>query len=243
MVDNDVAEISPKGRFVRFNEELGKGSYKIVYKGLDNETGREIAWNVISLIRLPEEDRHRIKSEMNLIKSLQHKNILHFISGWQNKDKLEIIFITEMITGGTLRAYIKKNKITKMRVIKQYCIEILNGLCYLHEHEPKPIIHRDLKCDNIFINSNNVDIRIGDLGLSTPLERTYTTSMVGTPNYMAPELYQEHYDTAVDIYAFGMCVLEMVTYEKPYSECNTFEQIFCKVYNRELPEGLDRIQD
>jgi WNK lysine deficient protein kinase len=154
-----------------------------------------------------------------------------------------VIFITEMITGGTLRAYIKKNKINKLRVIKQYCIEILNGLCYLHEHEPKPIIHRDLKCDNIFINSNNLDIRIGDLGLSTPLERTYTASVLGTPNYMAPELYKEHYDTAVDIYAFGMCVLEMITQEKPYSECTSHAQIVYKVLQNEPPEALERIKD
>lgn len=50
---NCVMEISPKGRFKRFGEELGRGAYKIVYKGVDNETGREIAWNVISLNRLP----------------------------------------------------------------------------------------------------------------------------------------------------------------------------------------------
>lgn len=48
-----VVEVSPKGRFKRFGEELGRGAYKIVYKGVDNETGREIAWNVINLNRLP----------------------------------------------------------------------------------------------------------------------------------------------------------------------------------------------
>ncbi len=48
-----VIEVSPKGRFKRFSEELGSGAYKIVYKGVDNETGREIAWNVVSLNRLP----------------------------------------------------------------------------------------------------------------------------------------------------------------------------------------------
>ena len=81
-MDDDITELSPKGRFGRYNEELGRGAYKVVYKGLDNETGREIAWNVISLIRLLEDDRCRIKSEINLIKNLKHKNILHFISGW-----------------------------------------------------------------------------------------------------------------------------------------------------------------
>ena len=55
---------------------------------------------------------------MNLIKNLKHKNIIHFINGWQNKDKNEVILITEMITGGELRSYIKKNKISRLKVIK-----------------------------------------------------------------------------------------------------------------------------
>lgn len=89
----------------------------------------------------------------------------------------------------------------------------------MHEQQPYPIIHRDLKCDNIFINSNSGEIRIGDLGLSTPMQNSFTTSVLGTPEFMAPELYEECYGTAVDIYAFGMCVLEMVTLERPYKEC------------------------
>lgn len=105
-------------RFVRYHEELGRGACKVVYKGLDRETGCEIAWNAISLNLLPQIDRQRIKSEMQLIKNLKHKNIIHFINGWQNKEKNEVIFITEMITGGTLRSYIKKNKITRLKVIK-----------------------------------------------------------------------------------------------------------------------------
>ena len=80
-----------------------------------------------------------------------------------------MVVITEMITGGSLRSFIKKNKITRLKVIKNWCISILKGLIYLHEQEPYPIIHRDIKCDNIFINSNSGEIRIGDLGLSTPM--------------------------------------------------------------------------
>lgn len=115
-----VAEISPKGRFKRFYTELGRGAYKVVYKGIDHDKGLEIAWNSISLLKLPPGDRARIKKEIDLIKMLEHPNIIHFISGWQNKEKQEVIFITE-ITSGTLRRYIKKNKITKLRVIKGWC--------------------------------------------------------------------------------------------------------------------------
>lgn len=69
-------ETSPKGRFSRFSEELGRGAYKVVYRGVDHETGREVAWNAIYLKRLPTHDRVRIKSEIELIKKLKHKNII-----------------------------------------------------------------------------------------------------------------------------------------------------------------------
>jgi len=104
-------------------------------------------------------------------------------------------------------------------------------------------VHRDIKCDNIFINSNNGDIRIGDLGLSIVLNSSHTKSVLGTPEYMAPELYDENYDTKVDIYAFGMCVLEMVTSETPYKECENPAQIYKKVIESIKPKLLDIILD
>lgn len=238
-----IMETSPKGRFKRFGEELGRGAYKIVYRGVDNDTGHEIAWNVINLNRLPKQDRLRIKSEIDLIKKLDHPNIIHFISAWYNNDKQEVVFITEMITGGSLKKYVKRIMRPRLKVIKGWCKEILKGLVYLHEQKPHPIIHRDLKCDNIFINSNSGEIRIGDLGLSTIMQQSFTSSVLGTPEFMAPELYQECYGTPVDIYAFGMCILEMLTLECPYKECQNPAQIFYKVIHGILPQSLERIKD
>lgn len=60
---------------------------------------------------------------------------------------------------------------------------------------------------------------------------------------MAPDIYHEHYGTAVDIYAFGMCVLEMITFEKPYSECTNIPQIIFNVVNGKGPEALNRVKD
>lgn len=54
---------------------------------------------------------------------------------------------------------------------------------------------------------------------------------VGTPEFMAPELYDENYNELADIYSFGMCMLEMVTLEYPYSECRNSAQIYKKVSN------------
>ena len=164
------------------------------------------------------EDVKRIKEEVHLIKMLKHTNIIHFIAAWYVKEKEEVIFVTEMVTGGSLRQYLLKYKNPRLKVIKKWCIHILRGLQYLHELE-RPIIHRDIKCDNIFINRQSGEIRIGDLGLSICLTNSFTTSVVGTSEFMAPELFGEKYGTPVDIYAFGMSVLEMITNATPYKEC------------------------
>jgi len=129
---NTFAETSPSGRFKRFNEVLGQGAYKIVYRGVDHDTGREIAWSVISLSRLPKSERPRIKSEIKIIKELHHKNIITFINAWLCKETEQINFITEMITGGSLRQYLKKMGNPKLKVIKKWCHEILSGIHYLH---------------------------------------------------------------------------------------------------------------
>lgn len=65
--------------------------------------------------------------------------------------------------------------------------------------------------------------------LIQPFSQTYVESVIGTPEFMAPELYEEKYTEKVDIYSFGMCVLEMATGEYPYSECENVGQVFRKV--------------
>ncbi|CAG9334949.1 WNK4_8 [Blepharisma stoltei] len=240
---NEVVEVSPKGRFFRFNDLLGSGAYKTVYRGLDNDQGCEVAWNSISLKNLPVEDRTQIAEEVKLNRRLNHPNIVHFISAWTNPNKEELVFISELVTGGSLRQYLKKIKFPRLKVIKSWCKGILLGLQYLHSQKPYPIIHRDLKCDNIFIMSNTGDVKIGDFGLSTIMRSKLQTSVLGTPEYMAPEVYEGSYDTKVDIFSFGMCITEMCTLSAPYKECKTPAAVYRRVMSRILPESLKTIQD
>lgn len=65
-----------------------------------------------------------------------------------------------------------------MKAVKCWARQILTGLRYLHSQEP-PIIHRDLKCDNIFINGNHGEVKIGDLGLATVMEQANAKSVIG----------------------------------------------------------------
>ena len=236
-----VTETDPSGRFVRYDEHLGTGAYKTVWKGFDQEEGREIAWNTVKIEHLSETDRDRLANEVSILKTLSQPNIIAFLDSWQNKEMKEFCFVTELMTSGTLRQYILKRD-PSLRIIKKWAKQILLGLDYLHSYQP-PIIHRDIKCDNIFINGNVGDVKIGDLGLSTMVSGSAALSVLGTPEYMAPELYDEHYTSKVDIYAFGMCFLEMVTKEYPYSECKNPAQIYKKVTSGAPPQALARVLD
>jgi serine/threonine protein kinase len=237
-----VAEKSPKGRFIRFHKLLGTGGFKRVYLGFDCDTGREIAWNVVSFVRLGTYDRRRIDSEIKLASTLSHPRILKFITAWLNKEKGEVVFVTERASGGSLRSYIRRvDGPIKLKVIKAWSKQILEGLVYLHSLDRNPVIHRDLKCDNIFVNSNDGSVVIGDLGLCTTLMMRPATSLVGTPEFMAPEVYEEKYGTEVDIYAFGMCLLEMVSRRYPYRESPTPGQIYRRVMAGKKPADLQRV--
>ncbi|KAI5093723.1 serine/threonine-protein kinase WNK2 isoform X5 [Silurus meridionalis] len=233
---------SPSGRFLKFDVELGRGSFKTVYKGLDTETWVEVAWCELQDRKLSKVDRQRFKEEAEMLKGLQHPNIVRFYDFWESpvKGKKCIVLVTELMTSGTLKTYLKRFKVMKPKVLRSWCRQILKGLHFLHTRTP-PIIHRDLKCDNIFITGPTGSVKIGDLGLATLKRASFATSVIGTPEFMAPEMYEEHYDEAVDVYAFGMCMLEMATSEYPYSECQNAAQIYRKVTSGVKPASYSKV--
>ncbi|XP_020587016.1 probable serine/threonine-protein kinase WNK9 isoform X2 [Phalaenopsis equestris] len=225
-------------------EILGKGASKTVFRAFDEYEGIEVAWNQVKLhdfLQSPQ-DLERLYCEIHLLKTLKHKNIMKFYTSWVDRTKRNINFITELFTSGTLRQYRLRYRNVNLRAVKHWCRQILMGLVYLHSHDP-PVIHRDLKCDNIFINGNQGEVKIGDLGLAAILRKSRAVHCVGTPEFMAPEVYEEEYNELVDIYSFGMCVLEMVTFDYPYSECTHPAQIYKKIISGTKPEALYRVMD
>ncbi|KAG0298995.1 hypothetical protein BGZ98_010362 [Dissophora globulifera] len=227
-------ETDPTGRFQRLSEVLGEGAYKHVYKAFDQEEGVEVAWNQLRIDHLTKKEAQKILSEIEILESIRNDHIINFLASWSTKAPNggeRVVFITELMSSGTLKQYLKKTLKgpLKPKVLKSWCRQILRGLVYLHTHNP-PIIHRDLKCDNIFINGNNGQLKIGDLGLAVVRHRTHVSSVLGTPEFMAPELYDEKYD-------------EKVTKEYPYSECTNQAQIYRKVTKGIKPQSLDHVQD
>ncbi|XP_076014993.1 serine/threonine-protein kinase WNK1-like isoform X2 [Genypterus blacodes] len=241
-VETKAVGTSPDGRFLKFDIEIGRGSFKTVYKGLDTETTVEVAWCELQDRKLSKSERQRFKEEAGMLKGLQHPNIVRFYDSWEGpcKGKKCIVLVTELMTSGTLKTYLKRFKVMKIKVLRSWCRQILKGLHFLHTRAP-PIIHRDLKCDNIFITGPTGSVKIGDLGLATLKRTSFAKSVIGTPEFMAPEMYEEKYDESVDVYAFGMCMLEMATSEYPYSECQNAAQIYRRVTSGVKPASFDKV--
>ncbi|KAF2577319.1 hypothetical protein F2Q68_00002627 [Brassica cretica] len=163
----------------KYNEVLGKGASKTVYRAFDEYEGIEVAWNQVKLydfLQSPE-DLERLYCEIHLLKTLKHKNIMKFYTSWVDTANRNINFVTEMFTSGTLRQYRLRHKRVNIRAVKHWCRQILRGLHYLHSHDP-PVIHRDLKCDNIFVNGNQGEVKIGDLGLAAILRKSHAAHCV-----------------------------------------------------------------
>ncbi|XP_057792945.1 probable serine/threonine-protein kinase WNK11 [Salvia miltiorrhiza] len=241
----EFVEVDPSGRFGRYDELLGCGAVKKVYRAFDQREGRDVAWNQVRLRNFSADPSVilRLRSEIDLLKSLHHDNIILLYHFWNDPDHNTFNFITEACASGNLRDYRRKHRHVSLKALKKWGVQILRGLHYLHTHRPC-IIHRDLNCSNIFINGNVGKVKIGDLGLAAAVGESHAAhSMIGTPEYMAPELYEEEYTELVDIYSFGMCVVEMATCEIPYSECDSLGKIYRKVTAGVMPRAMDDVED
>ena len=205
-----------------------------------------VAWCELHDRKFSKLERQRFVEEAEMLKQLQHPNIVRFYDYWEDtkaKPK-KIILVTELMTSGTLKAYVqrfkKQDKNKRLKVIKNFANQILKGLAYLHS---RSVIHRDLKCDNVFVTGQCGQVKIGDLGLATLKKASFAKSVIGTPEFMAPEMYSEQYDESIDVYAFGMCLLEMATGEYPYQECTKPFEIYKRVTQGVKPENYNRVDN
>ena len=238
----DNREKSPNSRYIKLNrDKIGQGGQKKVFKAYDTIKGIEVAWNEIDVSPFDSKIQEQIYKEIEILQKCNNQcvYIIKLYGNWIDNSREKIIFITEIATSGSLREFINKVKNIKLRIIKKWIKQILYGIKFLHDND---IIHRDIKCDNIFINGTTGNIIIGDFGLAKNMENDITKTILGTPEFMAPEIYNECYDKRIDIYSFGMAILEIISGKTPYSECDTIPKIWKKVINGIKPKIISRIK-
>ncbi|WVQ72942.1 hypothetical protein IAR50_002504 [Cryptococcus sp. DSM 104548] len=221
---------------------LGRGASGNVYRALNFLTGETVAIKSISLLSLTPSLLPDIMSEIDLLKNLNHPNIVKY-KGFA-RDKENLFIVLEYCENGSLQTILKKFGKFPESLVAVYISQVLQGLIYLHE---QGVIHRDIKGANILTNKDG-SVKLADFGVSSrataPLADSGDAEVVGSPYWMAPEVIEQSgASTASDIWSVGCVVVELMEGKPPYGDLAPMQALWRIVQDEgmRVPEGASPI--
>jgi len=182
----------------QLGEELGRGAYGRVFRGWDDRTGAQVAIKQLSLEHIPASTLAGIMTEVDLLKALNHRNVVQYMGSYRSRSHLYIIM--ELVERGSLAAVIKGNEFGPFpeSLVAIYIQQVLQGLHYLHD---QGVVHRDIKGANILITKEGL-VKLADFGVAARLgdgdckgiheDEHDQAQPAGTPYWMAPEVVEVH---------------------------------------------------
>ncbi|KAL6757723.1 kinase-like domain-containing protein [Haematococcus lacustris] len=213
--DSNGSAALPRLQNFKVHKLLGKGSYGKVYKVERTSDEQFYALKETDLGSLSHLERMDAVNEVRLLVSINHGNVVRYHEAFLNGSKLCVVM--EYAPFGDLRYYINKgqrlNAPFPEEAVWRIFLQLAKGLGALHSNQ---IIHRDIKPANIFLCANDL-LKIGDLGVAKALTRAqFTRTQIGTPCYMAPEVWAgKPYSYSSDLWSLGAVLYEMMTFRTP----------------------------
>ncbi|VDP43437.1 unnamed protein product [Heligmosomoides polygyrus] len=207
-------------------DKIGEGTYGVVYKARHKTTDQMVA---IKKIRLEFEDEGIPATairEISMLQELANPNIVQFIGISLQENRLYLIFEFIMMD---LRRYLDQlpeDERLPPQTVQRFAFQMCQALCFMHQRR---VLHRDLKPQNLLVDENNV-IKVADFGLSRSVGipvRIYTHEVV-TLWYRAPEILlgAPRYAAAVDVWAIGCILAEIVLKQSLFRSDSEIDQLF-----------------
>lgn len=207
-------------QFYEMGEELGSGQFAIVRKCREKSTGVEYAAKFIKKRRLSSSrrgvSREEIEREVNILREIQHTNIITLHDIFENKT--DVILILELVSGGELFDFLAEKESLSEEEATQFLKQILDGVYYLHS---KHIAHFDLKPENIMLLDKNVPnprIKLIDFGIAHQIkEGNEFKNIFGTPEFVAPEIVNyEPLGLEADMWSIGVITYILLSGASPF---------------------------
>lgn len=222
----DVSELNKN---YQLGDCLGKGAFGSVYRALNWGTGETVAVKQIKLADLPKSELRVIMLEIDLLKNLDHPNIVKYHGFVKTPETLNIIL--EYCENGSLHSISKNFGRFPENLVGLYMSQVLHGLLYLHE---QGVIHRDIKGANILTTKQGL-VKLADFGVASRTTGLHESSVVGTPYWMAPEVIElSGATTASDIWSLGCTVIELLDGKPPYHKLQPMPALF-RIVNDDHP--------
>lgn len=219
------------GPYLYYKPAIGKGSFSRVYQGYNVTSKQPVAVKKISKDALKKMSISRLNKEIELIKKLDHPNIVRFFDVIQYNT--DIYIISEFCDGGDFSTLLKTPLSESMT--KFYFRQLVEGLRYLQANN---IVHRDLKPKNILLTKiDNTDIlKIADFGFACQFEQSVMLeTLCGTPLYMAPEIVKRNkYTPQTDLWSLGVILYEMLFHSHPYGKPYNLLDLIKKVEKNKI---------
>ncbi|KAJ7243744.1 hypothetical protein C8J57DRAFT_60548 [Mycena rebaudengoi] len=222
----------------QLGDSLGKGAFGQVYRALNWATGETVAVKEIQLSTIPKSELGEIMSEIDLLKNLNHANIVKYKGFVKTREYLYIIL--EFCENGSLHNISKRFGKFPESLVAVYISQVLEGLMYLHD---QGVIHRDIKGANILTNKDGT-VKLADFGVASNTTSVNDGAVVGSPYWMAPEVIEQSgATTASDIWSVGCVVIELLEGHPPYHTLDPMPALFRIVQDDcpPIPEGASPI--
>lgn len=229
------------GKYVVTKTQIGRGAFSTIYKGYDSNNGNVFAIKEVSIAGKKKVEES-VKKELNILKRLNHNNIVQIHDYFfDNKNKI-IYIIMDYYKNGDLSHFIK-GKVLKEIYAKKYMDQLKSGLEYMYDNN---IMHRDLKPHNILLDDAK-NLKITDFGFARYVkDDMLINTLCGTPVYMAPEIIKHKtYNNKSDLWSIGIIMYEMIFGKLPF-KANNFIQLIKAINKNEICysyQGIDISSD